>query len=166
MAALRGPSLVAIAALPAARGALDERRLVGTATSDLNTLAGVRGARSASPCECEDRKIKLLPFEDMASGGAVAYLTVEKPRFLFLEGSTGVVSAADVATAALPDTSAARTASLMDCLATGTPAPAPGAGSSAASAALGEGGAGSHLSGRSRPPSLSSSSSSSDDEYS
>jgi hypothetical protein len=36
----------------------------------------------------------------MASGGAVAYLRVEKPHFLFLEGSTGVVATADVATAA------------------------------------------------------------------
>jgi hypothetical protein len=42
-AALRGPSLAAVVVLPAARGALDERRLVGTAASDLNTLAGVRG---------------------------------------------------------------------------------------------------------------------------
>jgi hypothetical protein len=44
-AALRGPSLTAVAALPVARGTLDERRLMGTAASDLNTLAGVRGAR-------------------------------------------------------------------------------------------------------------------------
>jgi hypothetical protein len=44
-AALRGPSLATVAALPAARGALDERHLVGTAASDLNTLAGARGAR-------------------------------------------------------------------------------------------------------------------------
>jgi hypothetical protein len=37
------PSLAAVAVLPAARDALDERRLVGTATSDLSTLAGARG---------------------------------------------------------------------------------------------------------------------------
>jgi hypothetical protein len=42
-AALREPSLAAVTALPAARRALDERRLVGTAASDLNTLAGARG---------------------------------------------------------------------------------------------------------------------------
>jgi hypothetical protein len=124
------------------------------------------GALSASPCECENGKFKLPPFEDRASGGAVAYLRVETPRFLFLWGTTGVVSAADVATAAPPDTSAARAASLMDCLVTGAPAPAPGAGSSSASAALGEEGSGSHLLGRARPSSLSSSSSSSNDEYS
>jgi hypothetical protein len=43
-AAPREPSLtVAAAALPAARDALDERHLVGTAASDLSTLAGARG---------------------------------------------------------------------------------------------------------------------------
>jgi hypothetical protein len=31
---------------------------------------------------------------------------VEKPRFLFLEGSVGAVAAVDVATVALPDASA------------------------------------------------------------
>jgi hypothetical protein len=35
----REPLLSAIAVLPAARDALDERRLLGTAVSDLNTLA-------------------------------------------------------------------------------------------------------------------------------
>jgi hypothetical protein len=71
---------------------------------------------------------------------------VEKPRFLFLWGSAGVVAAADVATAASPITStvragasAARVASLMGCLAMDAPAPAPGPVSSAASAALGKG---------------------------
>jgi hypothetical protein len=39
----------------------------------------------------------------------MAYLRVEKPRFLFLEGSTGAEAAADVATVALPDAPAART---------------------------------------------------------
>jgi hypothetical protein len=38
MAALRGASLVAAAALPVARGALDERRLIGMGASDLSTL--------------------------------------------------------------------------------------------------------------------------------
>jgi hypothetical protein len=152
MAAPRGPSLAAVAVLPAARDALDERRLVGTAASDLNTLAGARGARWAPPCRHEDEIIKPPPLKDMASGEAVAYLRVEKPHFLFLGGSAGVVAAADAAIAAPPvisavraGASAARTASLVGCLAAGAPAPAPGAVSSAASAALGEGGAGSHL---------------------
>jgi hypothetical protein len=102
----------------------------------------------------------------------MAYLRVEKPRFLFLEGSAGAEATADAATAAPPDasvarasTSAARAASFVDRPAAGAPAPAPGTCSSAASTALGEGGAGSHLSGGACPPSLSSSFSS-DDEYS
>jgi hypothetical protein len=37
------PLLIVVTVLPAARDALDERRLVGMAASDLNTLAGVRG---------------------------------------------------------------------------------------------------------------------------
>jgi hypothetical protein len=129
------------------------------------------------PCECEIRKIKLKPLENRASGGATAYLRVEKPRFLFLEGSTGAEAVADVATDALPDasaahadasatrtsTSAARAASSVDRPAAGASAPTPGACSSAASAALGAGGAGSHLSGGARPPSLSSSSSPDDE---
>jgi hypothetical protein len=72
--------------------------------------------------------------------GAIAYLKVEKPRFLFLEGATGAVEAAGITTAALPDASAARAASYVDRLVAGASAPAPGACSSAASAALGEGG--------------------------
>jgi hypothetical protein len=42
-AALRESPLAAVAMLAAARDALDERRLVGTAVSVLNTLAGARG---------------------------------------------------------------------------------------------------------------------------
>jgi hypothetical protein len=103
----------------------------------------------------------------------MAYLKVEKPRFLFLEGSTGAEAAADVATVALPDASAARAGtsaacdtSSVDLPAAGASAPAPGACSFSASAALGEEGASSHLSTGARPPSLSSSSSSPDDESS
>jgi hypothetical protein len=171
-AGLRGPSLAVVAVLPAARGALDERRLVGTAASDLNTLAGARGGTVGATLRTQRREIRHPPLEDMVSGGAIAYLRVEKPRFLFLGGSAGVVAAADVATAAPPvasavcaGTSAARVASLVGCLVADAPTPAPGAVSSAASAALGEGGAGSQLSRRARPPSPSSSSSS-NDEYS
>jgi ribosomal protein L5 len=42
-AAPREPSLTAVVVPVVARDALDERRLVGTAASDLSTLAGVRG---------------------------------------------------------------------------------------------------------------------------
>jgi hypothetical protein len=68
----------------------------------------------------------------------MAYLKVEKPRFLFLEGSTGIVVGAAVATAALPDASAARAVPSVDRLVVGTSAPTPGACFYAASAALGE----------------------------
>jgi hypothetical protein len=146
-ATLRGASLVAGAVLPVTRGALYERRLVGMDASDVSALAGARRGQSAPSCECENGEIKLLPLENGVSRGAMAYLKVEKPHFLFLEGSTGAVAAADVATVALPDTSAAHIASSVDRLVASTPAPAPGARSSAASAALGEGGVGPHLSG-------------------
>jgi hypothetical protein len=43
VAVLREASLIAAATLLFTRGALDERRLVGTAASDLSTLAGARG---------------------------------------------------------------------------------------------------------------------------
>jgi hypothetical protein len=49
-------SLTAVVVLTAVRDALDERRLVGTAASDLRTLAGARGAQWAPPCECEGEK--------------------------------------------------------------------------------------------------------------
>jgi hypothetical protein len=58
IATLRGASLVVAVAPSVTRDALDERRFVGTAASDLNTLAGARGARSASPCEHLNGKIK------------------------------------------------------------------------------------------------------------
>jgi hypothetical protein len=47
--ALRGPSLADVVVLPATRDALDELRLVGTAASDLNTLAGARGHGGCHP---------------------------------------------------------------------------------------------------------------------
>jgi hypothetical protein len=81
----------------------------------------------------------------------MAYLKVEKPRFLFLEGSAGVRATAVAAAVAPLDASASRAASSVDRSATGAPAHAPGACSSTASAALGEGGAGSHLSGGPAP---------------
>jgi hypothetical protein len=103
----------------------------------------------------------------------MAYLRVEKPRFLFLEGSAGPEAAASAATVAPLDASAARAgtsavcaSSSVDRPAAGAPASAPGTCCSTASATLGEGGADSHLSGEACPSSLSSSSSSPDDEYS
>jgi hypothetical protein len=64
--------------------------------------------------------------------------------------------------------SAARAASVADCLVAGASAPSPGDATPTTGAGSGDGGAGSHLSGRtcSLTSSSSSSSSSSDDEYS
>jgi hypothetical protein len=145
---------VAAAVLPVTLSALDERLLVGTDASDLSALAGVRGGAVSATLRMQNERIRLLPLKNGASGGAITYLKVEKPRFLFLKGSTGVLAAAGVTTAALPDASAARTgasatraAPSVDRLVVGASAPSPGACSSAASTALGEGGAGSHLSG-------------------
>jgi hypothetical protein len=84
------------------------------------------------------RKLSSRSSRRRGYGGAVAYLRVENPRFLFLGGSADVVAAAGVATASPPVVPAARVASLIGCLAAGAPAPALGAVSSAASAALGE----------------------------
>jgi hypothetical protein len=103
----------------------------------------------------------------VALGENATYLKLEKPYFLFLEGSEGAAAEPVAATAALADAPAAlagaptvRAASSTDHPAAGASTPAAGACSSAASAALGDGGGGFHLSGGA-PPSLSSSSSSS-----
>jgi hypothetical protein len=162
-AALRGPSLAAVTMLPAARGALDERRLVGTAASDLNTFAGARGGTVSATLRTRRRENQdLAPrrYDILGNGhlpqGREASLLL--PRGLGRRCSRGRRGHRRT-----PVTSAAHVASLVGCLVADAPAPAPGAVSSAASVALGEGGAGSHLSGRARPPSLSSSSSSDDE---
>jgi hypothetical protein len=159
-------------ALSAALDALDERLLVGTDVPDLSTLAGARSGTIGATLSTRRQKFELQPFETRVSGEATAYLKVEKPRFLFLEGSAGAVAAAGGAVTALPDASAAHAgasaacaASSVERLAAGTSTLAPGTCTSVASVALGEGGAGSHLSGAC-PPSLSSASPSPDDEYS
>jgi hypothetical protein len=83
---------------------------------------------------------------------------VEKPCFLFLEGSAEAAVAPVAAVAALLDdttvragTSAARATSSTDCPAEGAPAPAPGACFSAATAALSEGARDSTSRGESAP---------------
>jgi hypothetical protein len=103
----RGGSLAA-AALPTACDALDERRLMGTDVPDLSTLAGARSGTVGATLRTRRQEIELQPLEAKTSGAATAYLKVEKPRFLFLEGSTSAVVAAAIATAALLDASVAR----------------------------------------------------------
>jgi hypothetical protein len=106
------------------------------------------------PCEYINKKLSSSPSKPGAPEENAAYLKVEKPRFLFLEGSAEAVVAPVVTTSAPPDApaalagaSAVRTASSTDRPAVGASAPAVGACSSAASAALGDGSGGSHLSG-------------------
>jgi hypothetical protein len=74
---------------------------VGKDAFALSALAGARGARSVPPCERRNKRIKLLPLENGASAGATTYHKVEKPHFLFFEGSTGIVAAAEVAAVAV-----------------------------------------------------------------
>jgi hypothetical protein len=131
-----GGSLAA-AALSVTRGALDERRLMGTDASDLSALAGARAGTVDATLRTRRQKIELQPLKTRTSG---------EPYFLFLEGSTGAAVAAAVATAALPDASVthtsastARVASSTDRLVAGAPVLATGACSFAASTTLGEG---------------------------
>jgi hypothetical protein len=106
------------------------------------------------PCERGNTKLRSSPSKSGAPEENATYLKLEKPRFLFLDGSGGAATAVVAAGA-----SAVHAASSTD-------RPAVGACSSATSTALGDGGGGFHLSAGARPPSLSSSSSSSDDEFS
>jgi hypothetical protein len=78
VAAPCGASLVAAAALPAARGALDERRLVGTAASDLSTLADVRGVTVGVTLRMQRQKNQTLAPRGRGVWGAIVYLRVEK----------------------------------------------------------------------------------------
>jgi hypothetical protein len=136
---------------------------MGTDETDLSTLAGARVGTVGATLRTRRQETELQPLETGTSGGATAYLKVEKPRFLFLEGSAGAAVAPVVTTAALPDASTARAASSTDRPAAGASASTTGTCSSAASAALGEG---ARDSTSQPPPSLSSSSSSPDDEFS
>jgi hypothetical protein len=55
-ATLRGPSLATVAALPVARGALDERRLVGMDASALSAFAGARWGTVGATLRSRNRK--------------------------------------------------------------------------------------------------------------
>jgi hypothetical protein len=145
--------LPVVAALPATRGAPVERRLVGMDTSDLRALADARAGIVGATLRTQKQKTELQSLETGAPGEGTTYLKVEKPRFLFLEGSAGAIVAPIVATAALPDapavlagTSAARAASSTDRSAVGASAPTVSACSFAASTSLSDGGGGFHLS--------------------
>jgi hypothetical protein len=144
-AMLRGGSPV-VAALPAARGALDERCLMGTDASDLSALAGASVGAVSATLRTRKQKTELQPLEAGTSGGATAYLKVEKPRFLFLEGLADAAMAPVTVATTLLDASAARTGasaaravSSTDRPVAGASAPTTGARSSAALTTLGDG---------------------------
>jgi hypothetical protein len=106
-----------------------------------------------SPCERKNIKLSSSPSKLGALGESATYLKLEKPRFLFLEGSGGAATALVAAATALTDAPAALTdaptahaASSTNHSVLGTPAPATGARSSTTSAALSDGGEGFHLS--------------------
>jgi hypothetical protein len=80
-------------------------------------------------------------------GERTTYLKLEKPHFLFLEGSGGTATAPTIAAAALADTPAALASAPAVRAAPSTDRPMAGACSSAGSAALADGGGGFHLSG-------------------
>jgi hypothetical protein len=156
----RGASVVA-AALPVACGALDKRCLVGPDTSDLSALACARAGTVSATLRTRKCKLSSSPPKPGAPEENATYLKVEKPRFLFLEGSTDAVVVPVVAAAALPDAPAALTgasavhaASSTERPAAGASTPIMGACSFAASAALGEGSEGFHLSGGPPPIAL------------
>jgi hypothetical protein len=80
-----------VVAVPlAARGALDERFLVGTDVSDLSTLAGARAGTDGVTLRMKNTKLSTKPSKPGARRENATYLRFEKPRFLFLEGSVGV----------------------------------------------------------------------------
>jgi hypothetical protein len=105
----------AVAALPAARGALDEHCLVGTDASDMSALAGASAGTVGATLRTRKQKTELQPLETGTSGGATTHLKVEKPRFLFLEGLADAAVAPVAATAALLDASAARAGDSTAC---------------------------------------------------
>jgi hypothetical protein len=148
-----GGSPVAVAS-PAARDALDECRLVGTDSSDLSALAGASAGTYDITLRTKRHETKHQPLETSAHGENATYLRLEKPRFLFLEGSVGAAVAPVVAAATLTDApaalagaSAVRVASSADRPAVGAPAVVASTGSAAAPTARGDGGGGLHLSG-------------------
>jgi hypothetical protein len=118
------------------------------------------------PCERRNIKLSSSPSKSGAPGENVPYLKLEKPRFLFLEGSGGAATTPVATAVALAGASATRAASSTNRPAASASTPAAGACSFATSTTLGDGGGGSHLSAGAHPPSLSPSSSSSDDEFS
>jgi hypothetical protein len=135
------------ATLSTARGTLDERHLVGTNASDLITLASARAGTIGVTLRTGNTMMSIDPSKSRTHGGNAAHLKLEKPRFLFLEGSGGTAVAPGGAAMALTGASTALAGSSTDNPAAGASTLVAGTSSAAASAALGDGGGGFHLSG-------------------
>jgi hypothetical protein len=153
----RGGSPV-VTALAVARGALRECRLVVTGAPDLSAFAGARAGMSSITLRTRKHEGEHRPLKFMARTESTAELKLEKPRFLFLEGSGGATVVPAGASMALASTSAvlaSASAALADpstdVLVVGASVPATGACSTATTAARGEGGGGFHLSGGPAP---------------
>jgi hypothetical protein len=159
----RGGSPIA-AALPSARGALDDRRLVGTDASDLSALAGARAGTTGVTLRTRKRKNEHRPLEiKVAQGKYHLPQTGEAPLPLLQGFSRHHCDArrrcrsTRQCPSSLPQHSsppAARAgACSTDCSAAGASVPAAGACSTTTFAALGDGGGKFHLSvGGGTPP--------------
>jgi hypothetical protein len=140
------------AALAAAHATLDERRLVSTGTPDMSALTGARVGTIVVTLRTRKHKDEHQPLKIQgARGGSAAHLNLEKPCFLFLEGSEGAAVVPAGAAVALAGTFAVLAGSSTDDPVAGASAPATGACSTAASAARGDRGRGFHLSGGPAP---------------
>jgi hypothetical protein len=81
----RGSPVTAV--LAAAHGALRERRLLVTGAPDLSALAGAREGTSGVTLRTRKHKGEHHSSKLRALMGSASHLKLEKPRFLFLEGS-------------------------------------------------------------------------------
>jgi hypothetical protein len=97
---------------PVPLGGLDKRRLVGTDAPVLSALAGTGGNGRHHPANAKNRRIRLWPLETETPRRTTAYLKVEKPRFLFLEGSADAAAVPIAAAAAPPHVAAAPVAAV------------------------------------------------------
>jgi hypothetical protein len=121
----RGSSPVA-ALLATAYGALREHRLVVTGTPDLSAFTGARAGTSGVTLRTRKHEGEHRPSKFRARAGSTAHLKLEKPHFLFLEGSEGATIVLVGVAAALAGASAALADPSTDVPAAGASAPTTG----------------------------------------
>jgi hypothetical protein len=97
-------------------------------------------------------RVNIEPSRSKTHGGNATHLRLEKPRFLFLDGSGGAPVAPTGAAVVLTGASAAPAGASTDEPVASASMPATGASSAAASVARGDGGGGLHLPGGIHPP--------------